>query len=135
MKIQITTTPIRPVPTAYPPFGSLAVIQALQRAGYDPEFFDIDGLRPDFEAVLDHFRVSAPDIIGISAVVSTAYGYTKRLCKALREILPDVKIVLGGNLAASGELLHRLCNVDVCVIGEGDRVIVTDIQPIINYSI
>lgn len=32
--------------------------------------------------------------------------------------------MLGENLAASAEMLHRLCRVDVCVIGEGEKVIV-----------
>jgi len=124
LKIVICTTPIRPVPTDYPPFGSLAVIQALQHAGYDPVFFDIDGLRPTFDEVVERFRQEAPDVIGISAVVSTAYAYVKRLCTALRKVLPDVKIVVGGNLAASAELLHRKCGADVCVTGEGEIVIV-----------
>jgi radical SAM superfamily enzyme YgiQ (UPF0313 family) len=124
VKIIICTTPIRPVPTNFPPFGSLAVIQALRGAGYHPVFFDIDGSRPSFAEVVERFSKEAPDLIGISAVVSTAYGYVKKLCLALREALPDVKIILGGNLAASAELLHRFCGVDICVIGEGERVIV-----------
>ena len=102
----------------------MAVIQSLRSAGYDPEFFDIDGLRPTFDDVLAHFQREAPEVVAISAVVSTAYGYVKKLCLALRQILPDSKIVLGGNLAASAELLHRNCTVDVCVIGEGEKPIV-----------
>src|SRR5690348_7114142 len=102
----------------------MAIVQSLRFAGYDPEFFDIDGLRPSFEQVIEHFRQTAPDVIGVSAVVSTAYGYVKRLCLRLREILPNTKIVLGGNLAASAELLHRFCGVDVCVVGEGEQIIV-----------
>lgn len=124
MKIVICTTPIRPIPTEFPPLGSMAVIQALQGAGYDPVFIDIDGLRPSFSEVIERFRREAPDVVGVSAVVSTAYAYTKQLCLALRRALPGVKIVVGGNLAASAELLLRLCGVDVCVIGEGERVIV-----------
>lgn len=124
MKIMICTTPIRPIPTSYPPFGSLAVIQALRGAGYDPVFLDIDGLRPSFPEVVERLRRDAPDILGIGAVVSTAYGYVKDLCKAVKEVLPGTKIVLGGNLAASAELLHRFCKVHVCVIGEGEKIIV-----------
>jgi radical SAM superfamily enzyme YgiQ (UPF0313 family) len=131
MKIMICTTPIRPTPTDFPPFGSLAVIQSLRDAGFDPIFFDIDGLRPSFSEVIQRFRVEAPDVIGISAVVSTAYGYAKNFCQAIREVLPNAKIILGGNLAASAELLHRFCNVDVCVIGEGEKIIVN----LANYYI
>lgn len=129
MKILICTIPIGPMPNDFPPLGSLAIIQSLREAGYDPAFFDIDGLRPPFHQVVERFRADAPDVVGISAVVSTAYGYVKRLCVALREILPGVRIILGGNLAASAELLHRFCKIDVCVVGEGERIIVN----LMNY--
>ena len=112
------------MPTDYPPVGSLAILQALRGAGYDPVFYDIDALRPEFDQVIGRFRQEAPDVIAISAVVSTAYVYVRKLCLRLRDELPGVRIVLGGNLAASAELLHRFCQVDVCVIGEGERVIV-----------
>jgi len=112
------------VPTSYPPFGALAVIQSLQRAGYSPTLLDIDALRPLFEEVVERLRREQPDLVAISAVVSTAYGYVKRLGPAIRAACPSSRIVLGGNLAASAELLHRRCGIDVCVVGEGERVIV-----------
>ncbi|MDE2040061.1 MAG: radical SAM protein [Elusimicrobia bacterium] len=122
LDIVVCTTPIRPVPSVYPPFGSLAVIQALRRRGYDPYFYDIDCLRPSFEEVERFFRERQPDVVGISAVVSTAYAYTKRLAAMLRRACPKAWIVVGGNLAASAEILHRLAGVDFCVIGEGETV-------------
>jgi len=134
VKIVLCTTPIRPVPTDYPPFGSMAVMQALRQAGYDPLFFDIDALRPTFEQVIDRFQKEAPDVIAISAVVSTAYGYVKKLCIRLKEELPGVRIVLGGNLAASAELLHRFCGVDICVAGEGERVMVNLVRHLSELS-
>lgn len=124
MRIIVCTTPIRPVATIYPPFGSLAVIQSLQQDGYAPTFLDIDGLRPSFDEVVEHFRREQPDVVGISAVVSTAYAYVKGLGPAIHAVSPKSRIVLGGNLAASAELLHRRCGIDVCVVGEGERVIV-----------
>ncbi len=124
MKIILCTTPIRPTPTDYPPFGALAIIQALRDAGYDPAFYDIDGLRPSFYAVIQHIRTEQPDVLLISAVVSTAYAYVKRLGKWVKKVSPRTRIVVGGNLAASAELLHRKCSVDICVIGEGERIIV-----------
>ena len=55
MKITLCTTPIRPVPSGFPPFGSMALIQSLRQAGQNPIFFDMDGLRPSFEGVLERF--------------------------------------------------------------------------------
>ena len=129
MKIIVLTTPIRPIPTDYPPFGSLAIIQALRKQGYDPYFYDIDCLRPDFETVLAFNRDEEPDILAISAVVSTAYAYVKKLATAVRSMEFKTKIVLGGNLAASAELLHRFAKIDICVIGEGEKVMVN----LVNY--
>lgn len=128
-RIMIATTPIRPVPTEYPPFGSLSVIAALQKAGYEAvEFYDIDGVRPPYEEVLSHVCASRPDILGISAVVSTAYEFTKRLSLDVKRSLPDTTIVLGGNLAASAEILLRKTGVDFCVLGEGERAIVNFVR-------
>ena len=124
MNIVLCTTPIRPSPTDYPPFGSMALIQSLRAAGYDPYFYDIDGLRPSFEQVVEFFKEQTPDVLGISAVVSTAYAYTKKLVHAVKEVSPRTRVVVGGNLAASSELLLRLCKVDVCGIGEGEKVVV-----------
>jgi len=124
MKVIICTTPIRPEPTSYPPFGSMALVQCLRLAGYDPYFYDIDGLRPTFEQVVQFFKEQAPDVVGISSVVSTAYAYTKKLALAIKDVSPQTRIVVGGNLAASAEILLRFCNVDACGAGEGERVIV-----------
>lgn len=129
MEIVICTTPIRPTPTDYPPFGSMAIIQSLRSAGYDPYFYDIDGLRPSFEEVERFFSTRKPDVLGISAVVSTAYSYTKKLALMVKRVSPKTRIVLGGNLAASAEICHRLARIDYCVAGEGESVAVN----LMNY--
>lgn len=129
MKIVICTMPIRVVPTDFPPFGSMGVIQSLRAAGYDPYFYDIDALRQSFDDVTAFFTREQPDVLGISAVVSTAYEYTKRLIAMVRKVSPKTRIVLGGNLAASAEILHRLAGVDYCVAGEGEVVAVN----LMNY--
>ncbi|MFH1724206.1 MAG: radical SAM protein [Elusimicrobiota bacterium] len=124
MNIVICTTPIRPVPTTYPPFGSMAVIQSLRRAGYDPHFYDIDMFRPSMEEIEKFLVEHRPSVVGISAVVSTAYAYTKSLSLPIKRVLPGTRVIVGGNLASSAELLHRLAGVDFCVIGEGEVVAV-----------
>jgi anaerobic magnesium-protoporphyrin IX monomethyl ester cyclase len=123
MKIMLVTTPIRPVPTTYPPFGCLTLMTYLRKNGVDGvEFYNIDGNRPDYDEVLAHIRAAKPDVLGISAVVSTAYGYTKRLSLDVKKMLPDTLIVVGGNLAASAEVLLRRTGIDICVLGEGEKI-------------
>ena len=78
LKIMIITTPIRPIPTDYPPYGSLTVMKALRKAGFtNVEFYDIDGTRPTYEEAVDHIANAAPDLLGISGIVSTAYEYPR----------------------------------------------------------
>ncbi|MDQ7834269.1 MAG: radical SAM protein [Humidesulfovibrio sp.] len=122
MKIVIMTIPLRNA-TGGTPFGSLAIIQSLREAGYDPYFLDVDTLRHTFPEVVGFFEQYKPDVIGISAVVSTSYAYTRDISHALRKILPNVRIVIGGNLCASAEVLLRSCQVDACVLAEGEYII------------
>ena len=123
MKIMICTSRIRPdgVQTVFPPLGSMAIIQALIKAGYkDTSLFDIDGLRPSYSEVIAHFQRERLDVVGISGVVSTAYKFTKQLIGTIHEILPETPVIVGGNVAANSEVLMRLAKADYCVAGEGE---------------
>ena len=120
MKIAICTTPIRPEATTYPPFGSMAVIQSLQKIGESVDLFDIDFHRFSYEEVENYFKQGKFKIVGISAVVSTAYINTKSISDVIRRVSPHTLIVCGGNLAASSEILLRKTDVDICVIGDGE---------------
>lgn len=123
MKICICTTPIRPVPTYFPPFGSLAIIQALRRIGERALFLNIDFHRYTEAEIEDYFSRNQFDIVGVSAVVSTAYAYTKFLTDLIRRVSPQATIIIGGNMAASAEILLRKCEVDWCVVGDGEVII------------
>lgn len=123
MNICICTTPIRPVATTYPPFGSMAIIQSLRRIGENVSFFNIDYFRHSREKVKQHFADNQFDMVGISAVVSTAYAYTKYLAGLIRAVSPRTIVVVGGNLAASAEILLRKTAVDFCVVGDGEIII------------
>ncbi|MBA58492.1 MAG: radical SAM protein [Gammaproteobacteria bacterium] len=121
MKTLIITTPLRPVPTTYPPMGSLSIINYLRKhGGGEVEFYNIDANRPSYEEALRHIIDAKPDVLGVSAVVSTAYAYTKKITLDVKKACPDTLIVVGGNLAASAEILLRRTGTDVCVIGEGE---------------
>ncbi len=123
MKIMIATTPIRPKPTYFPPIGSLSIINYMRKHGIgDVEFYNIDANRPPHEDVLAHIRDAKPDVLGISAVVSTAYAYTRKLADDVKAMAPDTLIVAGGNLAASAEVLLRRTGADLCILGEGEKV-------------
>src|SRR5438552_3529058 len=114
MRTCICTTPIRPVPTLYPPFGSLAIIQSLRSIGEEVDFYNIDYFRYSHEEIKAYFAAQQFDIVGISAVVSTAYAYAKYLADLIKTVSPQTVVIVGGNLAASAEILLRKCRVDFC---------------------
>lgn len=123
MNISLCTTPIRPKPTTFPPLGSMAIIQSLRKDNLNVDFFHIDYFRFSDDYIKEYYKNNNFDVVLISAVVSTAYAYTKYLCKIIKEINNQTIIIVGGNLAASAEILHRKCNVDFCVIGDGELII------------
>jgi len=55
MKICICTTPIRPTPTGFPPFGSMAIIQSLRTIGIDAVFYHLDYYRQSDEQIKQYF--------------------------------------------------------------------------------
>ncbi|MFH1263285.1 MAG: radical SAM protein [Pseudomonadota bacterium] len=123
MKICICTIPIRSYPTDCPPFGAMAVIQSLRKIGENPKLLNIDYFRYGHREVEAYFKEHQFDVVGISAVVSTAYAYTKFLGNLIRRVSPGTTVIVGGNLAASAEILLRRCDVDFCVIGDGEYTI------------
>ena len=126
MKIIFCNIPIRKEGGVFPPLGVTRLIDALHEAKTECEidFYNIDMLRPKENEVVEYFIENKPDVVAISAVVSTSYGYVKWLSKILKDNLKDVTIILGGNLAVSYNVILNKSDVDFCVIGEGEETIV-----------
>jgi anaerobic magnesium-protoporphyrin IX monomethyl ester cyclase len=122
MKILIVTIPLRDESAYGIPYGALAIINYVKERGFDDiDLYHIDANRPRYEDVLAHIVETKPDVLGISAIVSTSYEYTKQLSIDIKNFLPETTIVIGGNMAASAEILLRKTGVDICVIGEGEK--------------
>jgi len=117
------TLPQRNLPSVLPPFGAMAVINSLRKAGYKDTFlYNIDVLRPLREDAIEYIVNYNPDILCISAPVSTGYENCKFFSLELKQHLPNIIIVLGGNMAVSAEILLQKTGVDFCVLGEGEKV-------------
>ena len=134
MKICICTIPIRPYPTDFPPFGSMAIIQALNDVGLPCSFYNLDFHRPDSNEIKNFFSEQEFDVVGISAVVSTAYGYVKYLSDLIKSVSPNTRIICGGNLAASAEILLRQTKVEVCIIGDGEKIVQNLLLDAVEYG-
>ena len=122
VKISLCNIALRAQADPFPPVACTGIINYLRRAGFEAEFFDIDSRRPSEKTISEYFVREKFDIVGISAVVSTGYAYTKNLAHLIKKACPQTKIIVGGNLVATHEVLLRKCEIDICVIGEGEKV-------------
>ncbi|MCK4326247.1 cobalamin-dependent protein, partial [bacterium] len=123
MKILLCNIPLRPKADPFPPVACTSLCNVLTKAGYNPQFYNIDVERPSLEKLSQYFTAEQFDIVGISVVASTGYRYTKDLANLIKKGSPKTQIILGGNLAVSYEIILRKCLVDVCVIGKGEKVL------------
>ena len=75
LKCIFITLPQRDRPSEVPPFVAMAVINSLRKAGYKDTFlYNIDILRPSREDAVDYIVNYNPEILCISAPVSTGYA-------------------------------------------------------------
>lgn len=106
-----------------PKIAIVNIVKCMEKAGYskqDIDFYDVDMLLPTDDEVTSYLLKTKPDVIGLSAVVSTCYSQVKRLSHLARVALPNTLIVMGGSLAASANLVLNRTDVDVCVVGDGE---------------
>ncbi|MCK4815526.1 cobalamin-dependent protein, partial [bacterium] len=128
IKIVLCTTPQRssmsrkegPLPVV-PKIAIVSLLRWMAKFGYSGDFYDIDMLLPSADEIFNYFKSKQPDVVGISAVVSTSYLQVKTISKIIRRSCPSAWIVLGGNMAASANVLLRKTEVDICVLGDGEK--------------
>jgi radical SAM superfamily enzyme YgiQ (UPF0313 family) len=113
-------------PPASFPLGLAYVARVLDDAGFGVRVLDIDGLRLDKQKVLSRLKKALPhcDAVGIGAII-TSYSYIKWITRKIKEINPDVKIIIGGGITASvPDLLLNKTDSDILVIWEAEMTMV-----------
>ncbi len=106
-----------------PKVAIVSLVEAMKEAGYSEssyDFYDIDMLYPNDDEVKTYFSKYAPNVVGLSAVVSTSYSQVSRIASIIRDELPNAWIVMGGNLAACSETVLHHTEVDLSVVGDGE---------------
>ena len=106
-----------------PKVAIVSLVAQMKRAGFPPssyDFYDIDMLYPSDDEIRKYFSSYKPNVVGLSAVVSTSYSQIKRISTIIRSELPDCWIVMGGNLSACSEVVLRNTNIDLSVVGDGE---------------
>lgn len=118
-----------------PKVAIVSLVDAMKRAGFPKstyDFYDVDMLYPTDEEVREYFTTHKPNVVGLSAVVSTSYSQVKRISHIVRSVLPDCWIVMGGNLSACSEAVLNSTEVDLSVVGDGEIAWIKILEHIIE---
>ena len=124
MKIILCSIPVkterysqRELSLEIPKIAIVSLMKWIEKYGYNPDFFDIDLLNSSDIEILEYFKGKQPDVVGLSAVVSTSYLKVKKISRIIKEANPKTIIAIGGNMAVSANLLLRKTEIDFCVLG------------------
>ena len=106
-----------------PKIAIVSLVKWMESHGYtasDYDFYDVDMLLPSDRELLEYFEQYRPEVVGLSAVVSTCYAQVKRIAALVRKACPDAWIVVGGSITASSNLVLHKTNADLCIVGDGE---------------
>jgi anaerobic magnesium-protoporphyrin IX monomethyl ester cyclase len=106
-----------------PKVAIVSLVKAMKMAGYSEQsydFYDIDMLYPSDDEIRTYFSKYTPNVVGLSAVVSTSYSQVERIASIIRDKNPNAWIIMGGNLAACSEAVLKHTEVDLSVVGDGE---------------
>ncbi|MFA6171576.1 MAG: cobalamin-dependent protein [Patescibacteria group bacterium] len=115
------------------PLGLLYLGTALKNKGYKVKIVDLHD-RPELEGqVLDDLRNSPSTLLGISAL-APHYRWVKKFSLEVKKISPGTKIIIGGHIAVSCELLLKNCEADFVCLGEGETALPALIENLNNSN-
>lgn len=116
----------------HPPFGLMSLAAVLKQDGIEPEILDLNALRLPLAQVEKKIAESEADVFCIGGM-ATVYYYIKYLTLYLKQRYPQKPVVCGGSLATSlPEHTLRHTGSDVCVIGEGEPVVVDVLRSVVS---
>ena len=126
MNILLINPPIRVDRPPYNfPLGLGYIAAVLLKEAHNVNVIDMDGRRynqREFDAALGEY-LDKVDAIGIGGLITT-YKTQVSIVKTIRRMGYEGQIILGGGLATSEyEILFQNLDIDICVIGEGERTI------------
>jgi anaerobic magnesium-protoporphyrin IX monomethyl ester cyclase len=109
------------VPMRLPPLGLSYVAAALEKAGFTVEVLDNYLLRKPLDEVKQMVTQRNPEIVGITCS-SASYPVCVQTAKAVKEVLPSCKVVVGGwHPTYMPESMLQHPEIDYVVMGEGER--------------
>lgn len=114
-----------------PPLNLLYIAAVLRKSGVSVELYDLNLVsvsemnEPDEErlrSLRSKLMEYKPDMLGISSLTTAHFPFMRRVAAAAKQILPAVKIVIGGVHASlfAKEILENCSDFDFVIIGEGE---------------
>jgi anaerobic magnesium-protoporphyrin IX monomethyl ester cyclase len=124
----MTTAPPKDSPWIFgrklPPLGLAYVAASLEKADFQVEIFDNYMLKKPIDYVKDEIKRLAPEMVGLTCG-SVTYRRCIETSKAVKEVLPSCKVVVGGwHPSYLPESMLQHPDIDYVVMGEGERAIV-----------
>lgn len=106
-----------------PPIGLMYVAAALEKAGFEVQMLDNYLMKNPISEVKQLVFNLKPQIVGITCGSAT-YSRCTETAKAIKETLPDCKIIVGGwHASYVPDSLLDNPEIDYVVMGEGERAI------------
>ncbi|MGQ9705551.1 MAG: B12-binding domain-containing radical SAM protein [bacterium] len=134
MKVALTMPPWTPadfftgrfaedVGGAWHPLGIMSIGAVLERAGHTVRIYD--GAFYKFDNMVRKIYNFKPDILGIYSNCF-ALKRTSTLATAIKNILPDIKVIVGGPITVGFHetVLNEAEAVDIVAVGEGEETVI-----------
>tara|TARA_B100001964_G_C14229978_1_gene599532 strand:+ start:705 stop:2390 length:1686 start_codon:yes stop_codon:yes gene_type:complete len=113
------------------PMGLAYVAGSLCAEGHDVKILDTDGECVSEKELRKTIREGKFDIIGTGGLI-TAYNHIKWIISLVKEIRPDIPVMVGGGGASSVPLMFlEKTKADIVVVGEGENTVL-EILKILN---
>jgi anaerobic magnesium-protoporphyrin IX monomethyl ester cyclase len=106
-----------------PPIGLMYVAAALEKAGFQVQMLDNYLMKKSTEEIKQLIKQINPEIVGITCGSAT-YPRCIETSKAIKQVKPDCKIVVGGwHASYMPDSLLANPEIDYVVMGEGEKAI------------
>lgn len=132
-KILLMNIPAGPFPSDYPPVAISRVMEGIDPSlGCEVSFLNLDLYRPSLDSIGESIARFAPDIIGISAMLTPSYAYLKKLSNYIEERFPSIIQVLGGQMNVIANIILLKTRINFCVIGESEPAFSSLIEKLVE---
>jgi anaerobic magnesium-protoporphyrin IX monomethyl ester cyclase len=128
-KIVLVFPPLKDFQSKIPPIGLAYLASVIKNKGFEVSIYDLNVSGEDFDSVAKRIVRETPIAVGISSS-TPAINASLEIASKIKNINRDIKIILGGpHPTIMYEEVLSNPYVDICVIGEGEKVM----GNIINY--